>query len=151
MLLGMNLITHKRAHFDFEILETVEAGIVLSGFEVKAVRAHQGKLEGAHVVVRGGEAFLVGATITPLQPKNVPKNYESDHTRTLLLSKEQIQDLGQKSDARGLTIVPLSMYNKGRLLKLSIGVARGKKKGDKREAIKKRDTLRDIKRELARQ
>ena len=147
----MSLITHKRAHFDFEILETLEAGISLLGHEVKSLRAHQGKLEGSHVVVRGAEAFLVGASITPLQPKNISKGYEPERVRKLLLTAEQIKELSQKSDARGLTIVPLSMYNKRRLVKLSLGIARGKKKGDKREALKKRDTEREINRELKRQ
>lgn len=147
----MSFITHKRAHFDFEILETLEAGISLLGHEVKSLRAHQGKLEGAHVVVRGAEAFLVGASITPLQPKNIGKGYEPERTRKLLLSGEQIKELSQKSDARGLTIVPLSLYGKGRLVKLSLGIARGKKKGDKREALKKRDTEREINRELKQQ
>lgn len=147
----MNLIEHKRARFDFEILETIEAGIVLFGYEVKSLRARHGKLEGSHVIIRGGEAFLVGASIPPFQPKNTPKTYEPDRVRKLLLSSGQIKELGQKSDARGLTIVPLSMYNKGRLVKVSIGIARGKKKTDKREALKKRDTEREINRELKRQ
>ena len=146
----MALIEHKRVHFDFEILETIEAGIVLSGTEVKSLRARHGKLEGSHVVVRGGEAFLVGASIPPFQAKNAPKGYDPEYSRKLLLSREQIKELSQKADARGLTIVPISMYNKGRLVKLSIGIARGKKKFDKREAIKKRDTERDIKRDLKR-
>lgn len=147
----MNLVEHKRARFDFEILETLEAGIVLAGHEVKSIRAHHGKLEGAHVIVRGGEAFLVGASIPPFQAKNTPKGYEPEQVRKLLLSDEQIKELSNKSDARGLTIVPLSMYNKGRLIKLSIGVARGKKKADKREKIKERDTKRAIERTLKQQ
>lgn len=147
----MNLLDHKRARFDFEILETLEAGIVLAGHEVKSLRAHQGKLEGSHVIVRGAEAFLVGASIPPFQPKNAPKGYEPERVRKLLLSVKEIKELSNKSDARGLTIVPLSMYNKGRLVKVSLGVARGKKKADKRASIQKRDTERDINRELKRQ
>lgn len=147
----MSLIEHKRAKFDFEILETIEAGIVLSGTEVKSLRAHHGKLEGGHVIVRGGEAFLVGASIPPFQAKNAPKSYEPERVRKLLLLSKQIKALAAHGDAKGLTIVPLSMYNKGRNIKLSIGVARGKKKFDKRESIKKRDTKRAIERELKRQ
>lgn len=147
----MSLIEHKRAKFDFEILEIIEAGIVLSGTEVKSLRNKHGKLEGAHVIVRGGEAFLVGASIPAFQAKNAPKGYDPEQTRKLLVNADQIKELSQKSERAGLTIVPLSVYNKGRNIKLSIGVARGKKKFDKRESIKKRDTERDIKRELKRQ
>ncbi len=146
----MDLVSHKRARFDFEILEGVEAGIELLGTEVKSVRAKHGKLEGSHVIVRGGEAFLVGAEIPAFQPKNAPKGFEPDRARKLLLTTEQIKELSHKSDQKGLTLIPLSLYNKGSLLKLSIGIARGKKKEDKREALKKRDAERDINRELKR-
>jgi len=144
----MALVEHKRARFDFEILETIEAGLVLFGTEVKSLRKGQGKLEGAHVVVRGGEAFLVGAHIPPFQPKNVRADFDPERSRRLLVSREQIAELSQKSDGQGLTIVPLSMYNKGRNIKLSIGIARGKKKYDKRETLKKRDMQRSIERKL---
>lgn len=147
----MALIEHKRARFDFEILDTIEAGLVLFGTEVKSLRNGQGKLEGAHVVVRGGEAFLVGAHIPPFQAKNVPADYDPERSRRLLITREQIAELSQKSDRQGLTIVPLSVYNKGRNLKLSIGVARGKKKYDKRETLKARDTKRSIERKLKEQ
>ena len=147
----MALIEHKRARFDFEILDTIEAGLVLFGTEVKSLRNGQGKLEGAHVVVRGGEAFLVGAHIPPFQAKNAPAGYDPERNRRLLVTREQIAELSQKSDKQGLTTVPLSVYNKGRNLKLSIGVARGKKKYDKREALKARDTKRSIERKLKEQ
>lgn len=146
-----NLVTHKRAKFDFELLETYEAGLVLSGTEVKSLRKGQGKLEGAHVVVRGGEAFLVGASIPAFQQKNAPPDYEPEATRKLLLSRKELAELAEKSDQKGLTIVPLSVYNKGRNLKLSIAVARGKKKTDKRETIKKREAKRTIERTLKNQ
>jgi SsrA-binding protein len=144
----MALVTHTRAHFDFEILETIEAGLVLLGTEVKSLRKGQGKLEGAHVVVRGGEAYLVGAHIPPFQPKNVGNDFDPERTRRLLVTHEQLVTMLNFSEAKGLTIVPLSVYNKGRNLKLSIGIARGKKKYDKREALKKRDTTRAIERRL---
>lgn len=146
-----NLIENKRVYLNFEILETIEAGIVLLGTEVKSLRKKLGKLEGAHVVSRGGEAFLVGASIPAFQVKNAPKTYDPERTRKLLISAEQIRELAQKSDAQGLTIVPIAVYSKNRLIKLSIGVARGKKKFDKREALKKRDTKREIEREMKRQ
>lgn len=144
----MALVTNKKAHFDFEILETIEAGISLLGTEVKSVRKGQGKLEGAHVVIRGGEAFLTGASIPAFQKKNVASSYDPERTRKLLLNKKQLAELFRHSEQQGLTIVPIKLYNNGRNLKLEIGLARGKKKADKRESIKKRDTERELKRSL---
>jgi len=139
---------NKKAGFDYEILEEFEAGISLAGFEVKAIKSGLCSLEGAYIIVRGGEAFLTGANIPPYQPANTPKNYEPDRARKLLLSKKEIATLADAEKSKGLTIVPISMYNKGGKIKVRIGIGRGKKKYDKREAIKKRDTKRDIEREL---
>ena len=144
-------ITHKRARFDFEILDTFEAGIVLSGNEVKSVRKGSGKLEGAHVVVRGGEAFLVGAMIAPYQPANAPKGYDPEQPRKLLLTQKELAELATKSEQKGLTAVPISLYNKSRNIKLQIAIARGKKKTDKRQNIKERETKRSIERTLKNQ
>ena len=144
-------INNRKAKFDFEILEEFEAGIVLAGYEVKALRAGKGKLEGAHVVVRGGEAYLAGASISPYQEKNTPTDYDPEQVRKLLLSKKELAELEQKSEQAGLTIVPIKLYNSGRNIKLAIALARGKKKTDKRETIKKRDTKRDIERILKNQ
>ncbi len=146
----MALISHKRARYDYDILDTYEAGISLFGTEVKSLRGGQGKLDGAYVVIRGGEALLVGASIPPFQQKNAPGDYDPERARTLLLTAKQLVELEQKSEKQGLTIVPLSLYNKGRLLKLEIAVARGKKKTDKRQSIMKRETDRNIRRELKR-
>lgn len=139
-----NLIEHKRAHFDYELLEQFEAGLQLFGTEVKSLRAHQGKLEGAHVTVRGGEAFLMNAEIPPFQAANAPGDYDSKRNRRLLLNKKELAEIARAEETAGLTIVPLSVYNKGRVIKLRIAIARGKKKGDKRESIKKRESLREI-------
>ncbi len=141
-------IAHKRATFDFEILETFEAGISLFGTEVKSIRNNQGKLDGAYVIIRGMEAFLVGASIPAFQKKNVSPSYDPERARKLLLTKKQIQELDLKSERQGLTIVPIKLYNKGPNLKLEIAIARGKKKQDKRESIKERDVKRDIAREV---
>ena len=141
-------ISHKRAKFDFEILETFEAGISLLGTEVKSVRSGQGKLEGGHVIVRGGEAFLVGASIPAFQKKNISPDYDPERPRKLLLTQKEIATIEQKSEKQGLTVVPIKCYNKGRNIKLEIGIARGKKKTDKRQSIKEKDTKRDIEREL---
>jgi len=143
-----DLLRNKKATFDFELLERFEAGVELLGTEVKSVRGGQGKLEGAHVVVRGGEAYLVGASIPAFQTANAPKDYDPERARRLLLKKKEIVELFTESEKKGLTIVPVRLYNSRGLLKLEIAVARGKKKADKREAIKSRDTKRDIERIL---
>lgn len=145
-ILMANLITHKRAHFDYEILESFEAGIELFGLEVKSIRNHQGKLEGSHVIVRGNEVYVVGIHIPQYQQNNTPENYDPDRTRKLLLTKKEIQMLADNEQKRGLTIVPISMYAKGSKIKVSVAVVRGKKKFDKRATIKKRDTDREIRR-----
>jgi SsrA-binding protein len=140
--------TNRKANFNYEIKERFEAGIELLGFEVKSVRAGQVSLDGSRVIVRGGEAYLVGTTIQPFQVNNTPKDYEPDHTRRLLLSKKEILELEKLAETKGLTIVPLSMYNKNRHIKVELGVGRGKKLHDKRETIKKRDLDRQLKRDL---
>lgn len=147
----MSLIEHKKAKFDYEILEEFEAGLELLGGEVKSLRGKQGKLEGAHVIIRGGEAYLVGAHIPPYQPGNTKEAYDPARTRKLLLTKKEIMALSKYEGEKGLTIVPIRVYNKGRHLKLLIGVARGKKKYDKRAFLKERDTKREMQRSLKNQ
>jgi SsrA-binding protein len=144
----MSYVTNKKAHFDFEILKKYEAGVVLLGHEVKAVRSGKAKLEGSHVVVRGGEALLVGARISPYQEKNTDKHYDPDRPRTLLLSRKELAELESQSEQSSLTVVPISWYNARRNVKLEIALCRGKKKHDKREALKKRDSKREINRLL---
>jgi len=141
-------ITNKKAHFNYEILETFEAGAVLFGYEVKALRAGRGKLEGGHVVIRDGEAFLVGTSISYFQEANTPKGYDQERTRKLLLSRKELELLETQGEQAGLTIVPIKWYNKGQHIKLELALARGKKKQDKRESIKNRDTKREIDRIL---
>lgn len=143
-----NYVERKRATFDFEILDTFEAGLELLGSEVKSLRAHKGKLEGAHITVRGGEAYLLNCEIPPYQPKNAPGNFDATRNRRLLLSKKEIAELGKAEETKGLAIIPLEIYPRGRYIKLRVAIARGKKKGDKRETIKKREAERDISREL---
>jgi len=144
----MSLVQNKKAHFNYEILERYDAGLELFGPEVKALRDSRGSLEGAHVIVRGGEAYLIGMTIPPYQPNNMPKDYDPMRNRRLLLTKDEIAELGARESAKGLTIVPISVYNKGRNLKIEIAVVRGKKTYDKREVIKKREASRDVLREI---
>ena len=139
-----NLIEHKRVNFDYELLEQFEAGVQLFGTEVKSLREHRGKLEGAHITVRGGEAFLIGADIPAFQTANAGKGFEATRNRRLLLKKHELEELAKAEESKGLTLVPLSMYNKGRVIKLRLAIARGKKKGDKRDTIMKRESLREI-------
>lgn len=139
---------NSKAFFDYEILGRLTAGIELLGMEVKSVREGKISLRGAFIGVRGKEVYLIGANISPYQPKNAPKDYDTQRPRKLLLTKKELEELRIAEQTKGLTIVPLAVYNKGRFLKLDIGIARGKKKYDKRQAIKKRDTERDLKRTL---
>ena len=142
------LVDYKKAHFNYEILERFEAGIELSGFEVKSLKKGQGSLDGSHVTIRGGEAFAVNMFVPPYQEKNTPKDYDPRRNRRLLLSRKEIQELASVEEGKGLTIVPISIYNKGPLVKVSVAVVRGKKKFDKRETIKKRETNREISRAM---
>ncbi|MGB8816078.1 MAG: SsrA-binding protein SmpB [Minisyncoccia bacterium] len=144
----MSLIQNKKAYFNYEILEKFSAGIELLGFEVKALKAGRASLEGAYAIVRGGEAYLVGANITPIQPKNVPEDYDSRRNRKLLLTKKEIKQLADAENQKGLTIVATSVYNKGKKLKIEIGIAKGKKSFDKRASIMKRELDREDRRTL---
>lgn len=141
------IVNNKKATFDYEVLEKLSAGLQLTGQEVKSVRAGKVSLVGSYVSMRGGEAFLLGADIPAYQPKNAPE-HDPKRARKLLLSRAELAQLQEAEDSKGLTIVPLSVYNKGRFLKVDVAIVRGKKKFDKREAIKKRDTERDLKRSL---
>ena len=141
-------IHNKKVGLNYEILEKFEAGISLLGFEVKSVKEKKGSLEGSHITIRGSEAFVINMHIPPYQPSNTPKDYDEYRLRKLLLTKKEIQDLSEKEAQRGLTIVPISVYNKGRKIKVQVAVVRGKKKQDKRQTIQKRDTDRDIERSL---
>ncbi len=138
---------NRKARFNYEILEKYEAGIELLGIEVKSVRGGRMSLEGAFVVVRGGEAFLINANIPPYQPNNTPKDYDPLRNKKLLLTKKEIATLAGSEKNKSLTIVPISVYNKGRKIKVEIALVKGKKKQDKRETIKKRETDREIRRE----
>ncbi len=147
----MDLIQHKKARLNFEILEEFEAGIELLGHEVKSLRGKHGKLEGSHIIVRNGEAYVVGMSIPPYQPSNTPKDYDPERTRRLLLTSKELTQLGEAESQKGLTIVPISVYNKGQKLKVRVAIARGRKKYDKRDVLKKRDTQREIDRTLKNQ
>lgn len=142
------LLNNKKAWFDYEVVEHFEAGIELHGFEVKSLRSKRGSLDGSHVTVRGGEAYLLNVHIPPYQPANAPDSFDTYRQRRLLLTKKEIQKLGGLEEKKGLTIVPLSMYNKGRHIKVDVAVVRGKKQHDKRQKIKEKDTIRDMERDI---
>lgn len=139
-----DLVQNKKARFDFDFLEVFEAGAILFGHEVKALRAGKASLNGAYVVIRGGEAYLVNASISPYQVANTPKGYDPERARKLLLTKKQLAELEQGSEKQGLTIVAIKWYNNNRHLKLQIALAKGKKKADKRETLKERDSKREM-------
>ena len=134
--------TNPKAGFDYKILETIEAGIVLEGHEVKAIKTGKASIKGSYVKIYNEEAFLVGATISPYQPANTPKKYDPQRSRKLLLSKKQISEFIGLSQSQGLTLIPLKFYDRKSKIKLLVGVAKGKKKYDKREMIKKKDLAR---------
>ncbi|HNW71518.1 MAG TPA: SsrA-binding protein SmpB [Candidatus Paceibacterota bacterium] len=138
---------NRKARFNYEFLDKYEAGIELLGIEVKSIRAGQISLEGSFVIVRGGEVFLINANIPPYQPNNTPKEYDPLRNRKLLLTKDEIKKLSESDKNKNLTIIPISVYNKDRKIKVEIVLAKGKKKFDKRENIKKRDIDRELRRE----
>ncbi len=145
-----NLLDNPKAHFNYEFLERFDAGIELLGFEVKSVRLGRGSLAGSHIIVRGGEAYIVGLQIDPYQKGNTPPDYQPDRTRRLLLTKKELITLTETEAKKGLTIVPISLYNKNGKIKVNLAISRGKKQFDKRESIKKRETDREIRREFKR-
>jgi SsrA-binding protein len=142
------LAQNKRATFDYEVLDKYTAGIELTGHETKSLKTKSGGLAGTHVIIRDDEAYLIGMQIPSFQPENAPKDYDSQRTRRLLLHKNEINNLLGKTQT-GLTIVPLRVYDNAHgLIKVDIAVARGRKKHDKRELIKKREAVREIRKRI---
>lgn len=142
------LAQNKKANFDYELLEKYEAGLVLLGHEVKAVRAGQVSLKGSFISLRtkGGktELYLIGCQISPYKQAGPLPEYNQTRERKLLLKGEEISRLLGRKQTEGLTLIPLQIYTKHSFLKLEFAVARGKKKYDKREAIKKREVDRNL-------
>lgn len=140
----------KNAKFgrDYETIEKYEAGISLRGFEVKSLKDHQGSISESYVTIRDGEAYLLNAHIPAYQPKNTPEGFDPYQERKLLLSKKELVELADKVKRGNLTIMPISMYNNGKKIKVNLALARGKKKFDKRLSIKKADIERDLGRRL---
>ena len=144
----MALVHNKKALRDYEVLDKLEAGIELRGFEVKSLRKSQGSLAGAYVTADSKSAVLHKLHISPFQAGNTPTTYDPERPRRLLLHKKQLLTLTQKLASPGLTLIPISLYNKGGLVKVEVALARGKKKYDKREVIKKRDDQRNLERDI---
>lgn len=144
------IVQNRRAHFDYEILERYEAGIALKGTEVKSLRdTGSMSIQDAYVDYEGGELSLVNAYIRPYEQGNI-LNHEPCRSRKLLLHKHEIFRLGRKIEEKGLTLIPLRVYFKNGLVKVEIGLCRGKKLIDKREAIERRETEREIERIIKR-
>lgn len=144
----MTLAENKKALFDYEILEKLEAGLVLTGYETKAARDGQVNLKGSFVTFRGNEANLTNCHISLYKPAGKITDYDAERSRRLLLKKREIAYLRAKSQEKGLTIVPVRVYTKNRFIKVEIAVARGKKIFDKRAAIKQREVDKEIRRTL---
>lgn len=137
---------NKRGLRDFEIIEKFEAGVELRGFEVKSLYAGHGSIDSAYITIHDGQAFVINFSIPPYQPKNTPAGYDPLRSRRLLLKKEEILYLaGRISSGGNLTIAPIKLYNKNRKIKLEIGLAKGLKKYEKREKIKKKEMRRELK------
>ena len=142
------LSENKKAYFTYQILEKFEAGIALNGQEVKSIKLGRISLMGSYVVIRNGEVYLIGANVPAYQPKNAPADYDPQRSRKLLLRKKEINYLIGKSQQKGLTMIPLKVYTNNGKIKIEFGIGKGKKKFDKRETIKKRETEKEMKREL---
>lgn len=140
----MESIQNRKARMEYEILETYQAGLVLSGGEVKSIRMGKASLLGSYVKVYGDEAWLVQAHIAPYQEKNTALEYDPLRARKLLLHKKEIGELLEKTREKGFSLVPLQIREKSGKIKIEVALARGKKQRDKRETIKKRETKRDI-------
>ena len=139
----MSIAENRRARYDYHIEERFEAGVVLEGWEIKAIRAGQVQLTDGYVLIRDGELYLIGCRIDPLRSASTHVSPIADRTRKLLLHKEQIKRLIGKIEQRGYTIVPLNMHYKGGFVKVEIALAKGRAAHEKREVVKKREWERE--------
>lgn len=141
-------IVNKKAYYNYQLFERIEAGISLLGSEVKAIKAGHADLTGSHVRIIGLEAYLVNARVFPYSYSR-PETYEENRTRKLFLHKNEIISLKSKIEGQHLTLVPISLYTIGNLIKLEIAIAKGKKEFEKKSAIKKQDIERQQEIDLA--
>lgn len=140
-------IGNSKAFHDYTILEKIEAGIQLIGAEVKSLRGGHAQLDGSFVRIIGAEAFLVGAQIFPFEYAR-PEGYDPRRTRKLLMHKKELMSLKGRIDGSNLTLIPLAWYTKGPHIKLEVGLAKGKKQFEKREAKRRKDQRRELEREF---
>jgi SsrA-binding protein len=140
-------IQNKKAFFEYEITERGEAGVVLTGAEVKSLKGGHAKLDGSFVRIIGSEAYIVNAQIFPYAAAR-PEGYDPRRTRKLLMHKSELLSLKSKIEGANLTLIPIRWYTKGPLVKLEIGIARGKKQYEKRESKRKADQKRELEREF---
>ena len=140
-------IENKRVRFEYQVVETFEAGLILTGAEVKSIKSGQVNLTGARVIEKDGRLWVVGMNIPKYQHATDP-DYDPGRIRELLFRKTEIASILAKKQAAGLTLMALAVYNKGDLIKLSVGLVRGKKKYEKREQVKKRVEERALARRL---
>ncbi|MDD4784585.1 MAG: SsrA-binding protein SmpB [Candidatus Paceibacterota bacterium] len=138
--------TNKKAHFDYEIKETVEAGIVLKGYEVKSIKNSHVSLMGSYATFHNGELFLINTTISEYQAKNQPRDYDKNASHKLLLKKSELEGLFRQIKEKRMVLIPTKIYLKGNKIKVEIGIGRPKKKYDKREVLKERESRREIRR-----
>ena len=136
-------INNRKANYDYEIVETIESGVVLKGTEIKSIRDGKANLKDSYAIVKNNECFLLNMHISHYKEGNI-FNHEETRTRKLLLHKKEILKLNNKITLDGFTLIPLKLYFKGNKAKILLGIAKGKKNYDKREAIKKRDIERDL-------
>lgn len=132
------LTENRRARYDYAILETLEAGIELTGHETKSVKMGRMQIAGSYAIIRGDEAYLIGSEIASFQPNNAPADYDSSRTRRLLLHKREIAKLTGALNEKSISLIPLRAYAKKGFIKIELGLARARKKADKRELLKKR-------------
>lgn len=143
------LASNRKARHEYHLLDRFEAGIVLTGTEVKSVREGRVQLKDSYVEIRDGEAYLVGAHIGPYSHGNLD-NHDPERNRKLLLQRRELDKLFGRTKLRGLTVVPLSVYLKGNLIKLEIALAEGKKRFDKREAARRRQMEKEAREAIGR-
>lgn len=140
----MSIVTNKKATLNYEVLDSYEGGLELLGHEVKSIRAGKIKFDASYVVILGNELFLKNTEISQYQPNNIVKNFDGQRLIKILVHKREILKLQHKVEKEGLTLIPLSIFNKGTKLKINFALAKGKKKHDKRQDIKKREDTIEI-------
>ena len=138
------LSENRRARFDYEIKETIEAGIELRGFEAKSAKLGRMGIVGSHIIIKGNEAWLLNSQIPPYQQNNTPKDYNPSRTRRLLLHKNEIARLLNVLKEKSLSVIPLRVFLKKGMVKVKLGLGRSRKKSDKRELLKKRAAQREM-------